>query len=170
MKKINFLIKLAKEGKLQKVEPSDEIKEAYIQRSNESLSSAKALLKIGNLKDSVALSYYSMYHCLLATLFRIGIKCENHAASIIMLKEVFNIDNSKILKAKSDRVDKQYYVDFSVNYEEAGSSIKIAEDFIAKMNDIIAKLTEEKIKEHHKTAVYLFTEEKAKEEGLKQKS
>ena len=163
MKKISFLIKLAKEGKLQEVEPSDDIKEAYIRRSNESLSSAKALLKIGNLKDSVALSYYSMYHCLLATLFRIGIKCENHAASIIMLKEVFNIDNSKILKAKSDRVDKQYYVDFSVNYEEAGSSIKIAEDFIAKMNDIIAKLTEEKIKEHHKTAVYIFTEEKGKE-------
>jgi len=35
MKKINFLIKLAKEGKLQIIEPSDEIKKAYFQRSNE---------------------------------------------------------------------------------------------------------------------------------------
>lgn len=58
MKRISFLIKLAKEGKIQAVEPSDEIKGAYIQRSNESLSSAKALLKIGNLKDAVALAYY----------------------------------------------------------------------------------------------------------------
>ena len=105
MKKINFLIKLYREGKLQEVEFSNEIKEAYLQRSNESLSSAKALLKIGNLKDAVALAYYSMYHCLLAALFRIGIKCENHTASIILLKEVFGADNTKISKAKSERVD-----------------------------------------------------------------
>ncbi|MBU1005418.1 MAG: HEPN domain-containing protein, partial [Nanoarchaeota archaeon] len=118
MKKISFLIKLNKEGKLQEVEPSDKIKDAYIQRSNESLSSAKTLLKVGNLKDAVALSYYSMYHCILAALFRIGIKCENHTASIILLKEVFGIDNSKIAKAKSERIDKQYYVDFTVNQEE----------------------------------------------------
>ena len=52
MKRINFLIKLAKEGKLLEVEPSDEIKKAYLQRSNESLSSSKALLKIGNLKET----------------------------------------------------------------------------------------------------------------------
>ena len=31
MKKISFLIKLNKEGKLQKVESSEEIKEAYLQ-------------------------------------------------------------------------------------------------------------------------------------------
>ena len=160
MKKINFLIKLHKEGKLQEVEPSDEIKEAYLQRSNESLSSAKALLKIGNLKDAVALAYYSMYHCLLAALFRIGIKCENHAASIILLKEVFGIDNTKISKAKSERVDKQYYVDFAVNREEASKSIKIAEDFIAEISNVIAKFTEEAIKQYHEKAVALFSEEK----------
>lgn len=160
MKRINFLTKLSREEKLQAVEPSDEVKEAYFQRSNESLSSAKALLKIANFKDAVALAYYSMYHCLLAALFKIGIKCENHAASIILLKEVFGIDNSKISKAKSERVDKQYYVDFSVNLEEANNSIKIAEEFIAEMNDFIATLTEERIKEYHEKAVSLFTEEK----------
>lgn len=108
MKKINFLIKLYGEGKLSEVEPSDEIKRAYLERSKESLTSAKALLKIGNLKDSVALSYYAMYHSLLAALFRIGIKCENHIGSIILLKEVFSIDNKIILKAKEERVDQQY--------------------------------------------------------------
>ena len=46
MKKINFLVKLYKEKKLMEVEQSDEIKKAYFQRSNESLTSAKALLKI----------------------------------------------------------------------------------------------------------------------------
>lgn len=159
MKKINFLIKLNKEGKLQEVGPSNEIKEAYLQRSNESLSSAKVLLKVGNLKDAVALAYYSMYHCLLAALFRIGIKCENHSASIIFLKEVFGADNTQISKAKSERVDKQYYVDFAVNQQEASNSIKMAEEFIAEMNNFIANLNEEKIKNYHEKAVSLFTKQ-----------
>ena len=159
MKKINFLIKLHKENKLLVVESSNEIKEAYLQRSNESLSSAKALLKIGNLKDSVALAYCSMYHELLALLFRIGVKSENHAASIILLKDVFGIDNSKISKAKSERVDKQYYVDFSVNDAEAKASIKTAEEFIAEMHDFIAKLNEEEIQKYQEKAIQLFTED-----------
>ncbi len=157
MKKIGFLIKLNKEGKLQGVEPSEEIKKAYLQRSDESLSSAKALIKIGNLKDAVALSYYSMYHCLLAVLFRIGIKCENHTASIMLLKEVFNIDNSKILKAKSERVDKQYYIDFEINKEEAENSIRIAEEFISDMANLLANLTEGNIEGYNKKTVDLFT-------------
>lgn len=158
MKKINFLIKLYKEKKLQEVEPSDEIKKAYLQRSDESLSSAKALLKINNLKDSVALAYYSMYHSLLALLFRMGIKSENHTASIILLKEVFGTDTMQISKAKFERVDKQYYVDFTINQEEAFKSIEIAEEFISEMNNIIAKLTEEDIKQYHEKAVALFIE------------
>ncbi len=101
MKKINFLIKLHKDNKLKEVEPIDEIKMAYLQRSDESISSAKALLKINNLKDAVALAYYSMYHSLLALLFRIGIKSENHAASIILLKEAFDIAvNEEIVNHK----------------------------------------------------------------------
>ncbi|HDM43599.1 MAG TPA: HEPN domain-containing protein, partial [Candidatus Woesearchaeota archaeon] len=139
------------------VEPNAVLKEAYLQRSNESLSSAKVLLDAGNLKDAVALAYYSMYHCLLAALFRIGIKCENHAGSIILLNAVFDVDNSQISKAKSEGVDKQYYVDFSVTLEEAKESIRIAEEFISNLNNLIETLSEEKVKELHKKAVSLFS-------------
>ncbi|HLD88939.1 MAG TPA: hypothetical protein VI894_01905 [Candidatus Nanoarchaeia archaeon] len=69
------------------------------------------------------------------------------------------MDNTKISKAKSERVDKQYYVDFSINLEEANNSIKTAEEFIA-VNDFIAALTEERIKGYHEKAVSLFTEER----------
>ncbi|RLE45523.1 DNA-binding protein [Candidatus Woesearchaeota archaeon] len=157
MKKINFLVRLAEDGKLLAVEPNAVLKEAYLQRSNESLSSAKVLLDAGNLKDAVALAYYSMYHCLLAALFRIGIKCENHAGSIILLNAVFDVDNSQISKAKSEGVDKQYYVDFSVTLEEAKESIRIAEEFISNLNNLIETLSEEKVKELHKKAVSLFS-------------
>ncbi len=129
MKKITFLNKLYKEKKIQIVEPSENIKIAYLERSNESLNSAKTLYKINNLNDSVALSYYSMYYSLLSLLFKVGIKCENHTGGIILLKEVFNIDNAVILKGKTDRVDHQYYVDFSVTKEEVDNMIKTAEEF-----------------------------------------
>ncbi|MBT4825060.1 HEPN domain-containing protein [Candidatus Woesearchaeota archaeon] len=148
MRKMNFLIKLYKEGKLQLVEPSEEIKEAYLHKSSKSLSSAKALLKIGNLEDSVALAYYSMYHCLLALLFRTGIKCENHTGSIILLKNVFEIDNKNISNAKSERVDKQYYVDFDVSKDETKQAIEIAEDFIAEITDFIERLNHNKINDY----------------------
>ncbi len=156
MKKINFLVKLAKEGKLQKVEPSENVKEAYLKRSQESLSSAKALFKIKNIKDSVALAYYAMYHSLLALLFKIGIKCENHAAAILLLENTFEVDNTEISKAKSERVDKQYYVDFEIEEDEAKKAILIAEDFIGQINDIISKMNNEDIKRFQNKAVELF--------------
>lgn len=60
MKKAGFLSKLRKEKKIQFVEPSTDLKTAYFERSAESLQSAKVLFKINNLKDAVALTYYSM--------------------------------------------------------------------------------------------------------------
>ena len=71
---------------------------------------------------------------------------------------MFGIDNSKISKAKSERVDKQYYVDFSVNSEEAKESIKTAEEFIAEMHDFIAKLNEEEVKKYQEKAKGFLTE------------
>lgn len=146
MKEINFLRKLKKQEKIQFVEPSEIIKEAYLQRAEESLSSAKTLMNVGNLKDTVALAYYAMYHALLALFFRCGIKCENHTAAIILLKTVFDIDNISIAKAKRERVDKQYYVDFSITKEEVTEAITTAEAFVAKLHSVIATINEEKIK------------------------
>lgn len=156
MKRTNFLLRLYRGGKLQGDEPSEEMKNAYLDRSAESLSSAKALLDRNNLRDCVALAYYSMYHSVLALLFRIGIKCENHTAAIIMLKEVFGIDSKIVSKAKLERIDKQYYVDFKVTREEAHNSIKIAEDFIANMTDFIERLNEDKIKHYREKALRLI--------------
>lgn len=152
MKKMSFLNKLYKKKKLQIIEPSENVKTAYLQRSDESLTSAKTLLEIGNLKDSVALSYYSMYHCLLALLFRVGIKCENHTAAIILLRKVFEIDNMKISKSKEERVDKQYSVGFRIEQEEAQDSINTAEEFITGIIEFIDKLNEEDIQDYRKRA------------------
>jgi len=156
MKKPSFLNRLFKEEKIKETEPSEEVSKAYLEKSAKSLSSAKALFDIGNLEDSVAMAYYSMYHCLLSLLFRVGIKCENHAAAIIMLKKVFGIDNSSISKAKTERIDKQYYLDFVVTDNDAKQSIEFAEDFISEIKDFIDRLNNKKIEELHKKAMELL--------------
>ncbi len=133
MKKINFLIKLKKENKLKLVESSGEITDSYIKKSESNLISAKILLENKKLEESVSLAYYSMYHILSALLFKTGIKCENHSGAIIILKEVFEIDNSDISFAKKERVDKQYYTDFHIILQEVKEAIESAENFNNKI-------------------------------------
>ncbi len=147
MKKLDFLKKLKKEGKLKIVEPSEEIKKAYLQKSDSYLDSAKLLLKNKKLEEAISMAYYSMYYSLLALLFKAGIKSENHAASIILLKNLFSLNNSEILKAKKERIDKQYYVDFEIAEEDVKEMIKTAEHFNAKIFDYIEKLGRNDIKE-----------------------
>lgn len=145
MKKLDFLNKLVKEGKLKLVEPSEEIKHSYLGKSESNLSSAKILLENDKLEEAIALTYYSMYHMLTALLFKVGIKCENHTASIILLKELFDIENSDIESAKKERIDKQYYTDFEVVKEDVLEAIQDAEDFNYGMHGFISRLNNETI-------------------------
>jgi uncharacterized protein (UPF0332 family) len=140
MRKVAFLANLLRERKLELVEPSEEIKESYLAKSGSNLISAKLFFQNGRFEESVYLLYYSMYNMLMALFFRCGIKCENHTASIMLLKDVFGIGNEDITKAKTDRIDAQYYVDSVVTEEEARELITKAEGFSRKLSDFIAKL------------------------------
>lgn len=150
MKRAGFFSKLHAEGALRLVEPSEEMKTAYLKKSGSYLISAKLLRDNGRLEECVSITYYSMYYALLALLFRAGIKCENHSAAIILLKEVFGVGNSEISSAKKERVDKQYHVSFSIIREEVENLILAAERFNSKIMDFTDKLNSEKIKEFRK--------------------
>jgi len=145
MRKSDLFKKLKEEGKLKLVKPSEEIKQAYLEKSASYLKSAKLLLKNKKLEEAISMAYYGMYYSLLALLFKVGIKSENHTASIILLKELFDLDNSQILKAKKERVDKQYYVDFKIVEQDVKDMIKMAEGFNAMIFDFLEKLNLEKI-------------------------
>jgi len=150
MKRTGFFIKLHEEGKLQLVEPSEELRTAYLKKSESHLASAKLLLNNDRLEEAVSMAYYSMYYVLLALLFRVGIKCENHSAAIILLKEIFHVDNSEISSAKRERIDKQYYVDFIIAKEEVEKLIEAAERFNSKVFDFVEKLNSGNIAEFRK--------------------
>lgn len=145
-----FLNELKKEKKLELVEPSEDVCNSYSEKSSNCLKSAKLLLQNNLYENSVGQSYYAMYNQLTALLFRVGIKCENHAGSILLLKllfdkgELFNL----ISDAKKERIDKQYYVTTEkddVTKEIADELLKNAENFVLKMKVVIKNLSNDDI-------------------------
>ena len=147
-----FLNKLKKEGKLELVEPSEDICSSYSDKSANCLKSAKLLLQNNLYENSIGMSYYAMYNLLLALLFRAGIKCENHSASILLLKLLFGKDDlyNLISDAKKERIDKQYYVTTEkdeITKEIADELLNNAEDFVLKVKVVIKNLNNDFIEE-----------------------
>ncbi len=151
MKELIFLKKLKEKRTIELVEPSDEMKFSYLIKAENCLKSAKILFKNNLYENSTSESYYCMYNSLLALLFKIGIKSENHSASIILLDEL--IDNKELVKiiswAKEERIDKQYYVGaqqtIKVTEQSCGEMISKAEDFLVRMKVVINEIGNEKI-------------------------
>ncbi len=149
MKRADFLKKIRRQGKIDFVEPSEEIAESYRIKSENCLKSARLLHKAGLFENSVGEAYYAMYDMLLSLLFRCGIKSENHTASIMILGDVFGLkEEEKIIhEAKKERIDKQYYVTDEaapdVTKDVAEEMIKWAERFIVSISSFIAHLTME---------------------------
>ena len=96
------------------------------------------------------MSYYAMYNQLTALLFVVGIRCENHAGSILLLKILF--DEEELFKlisdAKKERIDQRYYVTTEkddITTEIAAELLNNAEDFVVKMKVVIERLNGESI-------------------------
>ncbi len=145
MKISNFLRKIKKQKQLEIVKPSEEIMQSYLENSKSYISSAKMLFKVGKLKEPTQLVYFSIYYSLLGLLFKIGIKSENHLASAILLKEIFDIDNSFILDFRKRRIE-TYYPDFEIEKKALKKLIQDAEEFNEVLFDFISKITKENIK------------------------
>jgi uncharacterized protein (UPF0332 family) len=154
--KQGFLKKLYNDKDLQLVAPNDVVKVAYLKKSDSFLASARLLRDNERFEESVSLTYYSMYYSVLALFFATGIKCENHSAAIILLDEIFGIDNSAIKSAKSERIDKQYYVATAPVRSEVISLIKTAELFNAGLLDVVDRLTKDKIDAFRKKLIKLI--------------
>jgi uncharacterized protein (UPF0332 family) len=151
MKELSFLKKLKKKGIIELVESSEEMKSSYLMKAENCLKSAKILFQSQLYENSTSEAYYCIYNSLLSLLFKIGIKSENHSASIILFDKLFgNKDLVKIISwAKEERIDKQYYVEtqqiVKVTKESCNEMILKAEDFLVKIKLLINELSNEKI-------------------------
>lgn len=145
-----FIRRLHAEGVLQLVSPSAEMSSAYLKKSESHSVSARLLLDNDLFEESVSMAYYSMYYSVLALFFGCGIRCENHAAAIILLKEVFGIDNDGIGHAKAERIDKQYYVTSAPVREDVVDLVRTAETFNAGLRDAVDRLNHNTIEQYRK--------------------
>lgn len=150
-----FLNKLKNEEKLELVEPSDDVCNSYTEKSANCLKSAKLLLQNNLYENSIGMSYYAMYNQLLALLFWVGIKCENHGGSILLLRLLFAEEElfKLISNAKKERIDKQYYVTTEkdkITKEITEELLNNAESFILKMKLVIKNLNNDQIEELRK--------------------
>ena len=164
MKEIIFLKKLKTEEKLELVEPSEEMKSSYLTKAENCLKSSKILFQSQLYENSTSEAYYCIYNSLLALLFRVGIKSENHSASIILFDKLF--DNKELAKtalwAKGERIDKQYYIEtqqiVKVTRESCNEMVLKAEDFLLKIKLIIKEISNEKISSIRKSFEDTFKE------------
>ena len=150
-----FFNKLKNEEKLELVEPSEDICNSYSEKSANCLKSAKLLLQNNLYENSIGMSYYAMYNLLLALLFRVGIKCENHGGSILLLRLLFEEDElyKLISDAKKERIDKQHYVTTEkdgITKEIAEELFNNAEEFVLKMKSVINNLSNDSIDDPRK--------------------
>lgn len=139
------LKKLYHLGILRFVDPSQNLKDSYLEKSRSSILSSKILCENNQYNDSIALSYFSMYNSCLALFYFCGIKCENHNAVIFLLKNLFDLDNKDILKSKKERKDKQYYPNLEILKSEVLQAINATEEFNSIIFNFLNKLNNSKI-------------------------
>ena len=147
MRRLDFLSRLKTEGKLLLVEPSNEISDSYLGKADNCLRSARILLDSDLYENSVSMSYYAMYNSLTALLFKVGVKCENHAGSIVVFRELFGRKDlyRTVSFAKKERIDKQYYVSLVLTKKSAVVLYRKAEDFLLEIKLMIKNVRGEDI-------------------------
>lgn len=121
------------------VEPSDNLREAYLIKADETLE----VLRATKIRDwQLTTAYYAMYHGLYSLLMKIGIKCEIHTCTIEFAKRYLDKHFTKedfvlVDKAFRARNDAQYYVNRKVTNEDYNLILKKAPAFLIKCKNTI---------------------------------
>ena len=153
MRSLNFLDKLRKEGKLDLVEPSEEISKSYLIKSDNCIRVAKLAYSDGIYENAVSEAYYSIYNTVQSLFFKCGIKCENHSAAVILIKVLFKLKNLYLIFSdfKKDRIDNQYYIpapkETLIEREKCHERIRAAWGFNLELRVYIGKITNQEINE-----------------------
>ncbi len=145
-KKLSWCFKL-KDG-LKIVEPNERLSKSYLEQAKSSLLRAEKDLNDKDLLWSTVAIYYSEYYALYSFLQRIGIKCGNHACSILTADLLLGEEKTKTINLhKSKRLDAQYYmkVEQEENIKEMLNDAKI---FVSEFDELISNLTEKEIKDY----------------------
>src|SRR3989344_2042935 len=147
---------LAKENRMKKIKPNDQLSDEHINKAKHNLRAADYNIKGGFSDWGVSQSYYAMYHSLLAVLFKIGYESKNHECTINAVE--YLIDDGKIdldLKdiafirtteqmtskdAKSLREEFQYGTETTVNKKLLKELLENAKKVVEKIEIALSDL------------------------------
>ncbi len=145
-KKLTWCFKL-KDG-LKIIEPNETLSRSYLEQARSSLLRAEKDLNDKDFLWSTVAIYYSEYYSLYSFLQKIGIKCENHVCSILIVTLLLGEEKTKTINLHKDkRLDAQYYmkVDQEDKIEEM---LKGAKLFVSQFDELISNLSENEIKSY----------------------
>jgi uncharacterized protein (UPF0332 family) len=145
-KKLNWCFKL-KDG-LKIVEPNERLSKSYLEQAKSSLLRAEKDLNDKDFIWATVKIYYAEYYALYSFMQRIGVKCENHACSILATNVLLGEDKTKTINLHKDkRIDAQYYM--KVDQEtKIILMLQEAKMFVSNFDEIISNLSEADIKKH----------------------
>jgi len=145
-KKLTWCFKL-KDG-LKIVEPNERLSKSYLEQAKSSLLRAEKDLNDNDLLWATVAIYYAEYYALYSFLQRIGVKCENHACSILAVGLLLGEDKTKTINQHKDkRIDAQYYM--KVDQEiKVRIMLQEAKIFVSNFDEIVSGLTESEIKKY----------------------
>ncbi|HLD57210.1 MAG TPA: HEPN domain-containing protein [archaeon] len=142
--KLSWCFRL-KDG-LKIVDPNERLSKSYLEQAKSSLLRAEKDLDDKDFLWATVAIYYAEYYALYSFLQRIGVKCENHACSILATTLLLGEDKTKTINQhKGKRIDAQYYmkVDQENKIREMLQEAKI---FVSMFDETVSKLTENEIK------------------------
>ena len=142
-KQLKWCFKL-KDG-LRMAEPNERLSRLYLEQAKSSLLRAEKDLDDKDLLWATVTIYYAEYYALYSFLQRIGVKCENHACSILAVSFLLGEDRTKIINQHKDkRVDAQYYM--KVDQEiKVGMMLQEAKTFVSNFDETVSNLNEKEI-------------------------
>jgi uncharacterized protein (UPF0332 family) len=153
MKNTAFLAKLKKQKNLKVIDPSTDISEAYLIKSSKCIQVADLVYNAKIYENAISEAYYAIYNTILALFHHTGIKCENHTASVIILKEYYKLSelSGTILEFKKDRIDNQYYIPINnsekITKNQCKTRIQTAKECCLELKSYIKRISNQKTKE-----------------------
>ena len=145
-KKLKWCFKIKDGSKL--VEPNERLSKSYLEHAKSSLLRAKKDFEDNDLLWATVAIYYAEYYALYSFLQKIGVKCENHSCSILIVGLLLGESKIKIInKHKGKRINAQYYM--KVDQE---NKIKFmlteAQHFISEFDELVSNLFNKEIEEY----------------------
>ncbi|MDI6721126.1 MAG: HEPN domain-containing protein [Candidatus Aenigmarchaeota archaeon] len=143
IKKLNWCFKIKDGSQIE--DPNERLSKSYLEESKSSLARAEKDFLDSDLLWATVVIYYAEYYALYSFLQRIGIKCENHYCSILIVTYLLGEEKTKIINEhKEKRIDAQYYMKTGKE-DQVEKMLQEAKEFVSVFDEIISNLNEHEI-------------------------